>query len=228
MNQQLMLNWEEGLKLRGRGRPRTASEELRGNNYRDPDTNQYVLTNGLKHWHERIVDFMLLNPNAKIVDVARYFQVSPQWIGQLFNTDAFKEYYSNRMREHQGLVGVTIVSKMQGVAVKALDKIADKIDHQDVPMAEVREVANMAVKALGYGVQPGGVRVNVNQNQGGMTVIGVSVDVIAKAREDMARARQENTKSIEHDPNEYRRVTAAMDVSPEEVEDAIFVAGTDE
>lgn len=214
--------WREGLRLRGRpaGRPQIASDELRDNFYRD-EGNVRQLVTPLKPWHERIVDYMLLNPNSKVVDLARAFSVTVPWMSMLLRTDSFREYYSQRMEKHRENVSLQIISKMQGVAVKAIDKMAEKLDTQDMPMSEVRETANMAVKALGYGATPGGVRVNVQTGKDGMVAVAVSSDTIAKAREAHARMRQENSKQIEHDPNEYRHVTAAMDVSPGEIEDAV-------
>lgn len=224
--------WRERLAVRdrGRGRPRTADADLRNNKYRD-ENGQYQLSEGLKPWHERLVDYLLLHPHAKTVDVARFFHVSPVWAGELMATDAFKEYYSRRMQEHQRFVSVSIVSKMQGLAAKAMDKVAEKLDSGDVPMGQALEAVTIATRGLGFGLAgAGGVRVQIDSNSKGPVFIGVSSQVIEQARKDMELQRQTPTTA----PAEaYREVTQSLEMMPEQyetlgnVEEAV-VLGSDE
>lgn len=211
-----------------RGRPRTANSELRENNYRQDG--KYVMTNGLKPWHERIVDFMVLQPNAKIVDIARQFDVTPQWIGQLIKTDAFEEYYNTRMSKHQDIMHTTIINKMQGVAVKAFDKMAEKLDEKDLSFSAAREAADLTLKGLGYTSNGSGVNVNVGKAQQASVTINVESEAVRRARERIQARMVENGKQIQRDEDNYSYVTAALEVPSEsiEIEDAIDVTPTDE
>jgi len=212
------------VQQRDRGRPRTASNALRSNNYQD-SSGKYVLTGGLKPWHERIVDYMVLNPHAKIVDVALAFGVTSVWVGRLIKTDAFRTYYDKRMIEHQGLIGTTIVSKMQSVAVKALDKISDKIDSGEVPFGQLKDTMDVALKGLGYTANGAGVSVNVANVKNSQTNVYVAADVVAQAREKLKDKMKENTAQIEADPDAYQAVTSAMDLG---VIDAVVVSDGNE
>lgn len=219
--------WEHHMHrmaLRDRGRPRTASDEIRARDYRD-ENGKYTLTSGLKPWHERVVDYMVLNPHANIKQCARAFQVSPQWMGMLQGSDAFKEYYRARMSEHQGYLSVAIVDKMQSVAVKALDRMADKIDNDQVPMGQLQEAASLTLKSLGYA---SGMNVNVVANQqNNYNVVSVSKEALEKSRQKLVeKARGPGQESVGNENHRY--VTAALDVNAEDIEDAVILSANDE
>lgn len=216
-------NWDRhtiAMLQRGRGRPSSATQEQKDNNYCNTD-GTYALTDGLKPWHTRIVDFMIQKPNAKIVDIAKEFDVTPQWIGKLIKTDAFREYYSTRLEDHQAFVSVNLVAKMQGVAVSAIDKMAEKIDKEAVTIGQLKDVAEMSLKGLGF-MQANSMSVTVNQ-QNNMTAIPVNSDVLARARERLAEKMRENSKVIEHDSSKYSSVTSSLDINVEDIEDAYVI-----
>lgn len=200
-----------------RGRPRTADDELRQNGYKRDG--QYVLTNGLKPWHERIVDFMLVNPQVKVVDVARAFGVTPQWVGQLIRTDAFKEYYHARIGAHRDFMDEQIVNKMQGIAVKAFDKMSEKLDAPDAGFGQAKEAAEMVLRGLGYGQKPTAVGVNVNGANGAQVSVLISSDAYDRAKRLMQEKMRSNTEQLEHDDSNYTHVTSSLEV-PYEALDA--------
>lgn len=197
---------------RERGRPRSAPDLLRANGYKDAQ-GRYQVTE-LQPWHERIIDFMVGHPHAKIVDIARAFDRSPQWIGQLLKTDAFREKYSERMKEHQGLVGEEIVSKMQSVAVKALGKLDRELD-TTMKFEQVQSVAQMTLQGLGFMANGAGMQVHIDNRK--QTVL-VDKGIVDRAREKLQKKMQDNTKVIEHDATQYQRVTSSMDVGYEGVQ----------
>ena len=215
--------------LARRGRPRTASDEVREAGYKDEKGN-YALTGGLKPWHERIVDFMLLNPNAKIVDIARSFGVTPQWIGQLIKTDAFVAYYKDVMAEQQGHIHTTIVAKSQGVAIKALDKMAEVLDKEDVSFGVARDSAKLALEACGFiGNRATGVNVNMGNGQGQTVSITVGKSVFEEARERILARQKENSEKQQFDGTNYQHVTSSMEIQGEarEIEDAVILGDDD-
>lgn len=224
-------NWSThkyAMQLRGRGRPRTAEDELRQNGYKD-GKGRYQLADGLKHWHTRVVDYMIFHPEAKIKDLAEAFDVSPQWMGQLLKADSFKEYYCMRMEEHQSSVSVAIVSKMQGVAVKALDKMNDKLDAKDISFGQVKEAAELSLKSLGYTAQ-GGINVAVHNQGKGQTNVMVAVpsSAVEKARKRIEARMKENGDKIEHDKDNYVAVTSSLEKGIEDVEDAVILSPDDD
>lgn len=210
-----------GRMLRERGRPRSADPVLRANNYRD-ENGRYQVTE-LKPWHERIVDYMIFNPHAKIVDVATAFGVTPVWVGQLMKTDAFREYYTKRMAEHQGLIGEAIIAKMQGVAVKALDVVAKKLDSPNVDFEMAKDAAALTLKGLGYTSQHR-TGVTVNIPSGSSAAVLVDKSIMDRAREKMAAKAAQNMESLEHDKMNYQRVTASLDRGHEDIVDAVVIS----
>ena len=221
---------EFALKLAARrggpGRKQVASDAHKANNYRD-ENGQYQLAGEMQPWHYRVADVMISQPHAKIKDVAAFLGVSAGWLGQLIKTDAFKEYYQMRLASHQEEVGTEIIGKMQSVATKALDKLDEALDQPEVTFTQVRESADIALKALGYTQPRGGVNVAVQGGQGGDTTvqIGVSSDVVARARQKWQSNLSEGSRDV--NPDNYAYVTAS-DRPSEEIEDAVLLDDNDE
>ena len=215
-------------KLRTRGRPRSASEVQRANGYKN-EHGRYQLTDGLKPWHERVVDVMISNPHAKVVDLAKVFHVSPQWMGQLLKSDAFSEYYKKRMSEHQNLVSTEIVSKMQSVAAKALDGMALKMRSPDISFGQLREAAELSLKGLGYTSNVAGASVHINNNgeRAQVTVVQVPSDALKRAQDRAKKRMGENTKKIGFEEGNYQQVTSSLELGIEEVEDATVLPSND-
>lgn len=210
---------------RRRGRPQTASEAERANGYTDA-SGRYVLSGGLKPWHMRVVDFLLANPGAKIIDIARTFGVSPEWLGRLMKTDAFLEYYENRMAQHQDLVGVQVVSQIQEVATKALTRISEKLDNRDLEIGEAQSAAEMALKNLGFTAPQSQVSMKVKGRDGSETTMTVSSQAAQQARLRMNERMKENTKKLSVQEDNWQHVTSDLEVGVgeiEEMEDAILL-----
>lgn len=222
---------QRGRRAQGaRAEPMSASEELRNthvNKYKNPETGRPEIMK-IRPWHERLVDYMLLNPHETGKQMAAHFHVTPQWIYDLSQTDAFKAYYQGRIAAHQQALSDTVILKTQSVATKALDKLAENLDNKDLPNSEVRYTAEMAIKALGYGTRPGGPAVQVNVNHGpAIPVMTVPGNVVEEARARMAEKRAQNTSEIQDTTSEYMRVTASMEVTPEMIENGSGVEDAD-
>lgn len=213
MGQERFEQHKELMKFHNRGRNRTATDEVRANGYRNED-GRYVMSDGLKPWHERIVDWLLINPHAKVVDVAREFKVTPQWAGQVMRTDAFQEYYSVRMRGYRERYEEQLVYKLQSVANKSLDRLAEKVEVADLEGA--RQVADTTLKALGYTSNVNLVATQTNN------VYTVPKERYERARERMLEA-QKNKELPAHDQAAYRHVTSSLEREIEGVEDAVVL-----
>lgn len=204
-------NTRFAMVLRHRGRPSTTTDADRARNYQDAKGN-YALGE-LKPWHERVVDYMIGNPAAKIVNIAEHFGVTPQWIGRLLKTDAFVEYYEQRLRDHQDLVSVEIVTRMQSVATTALDFVTEKIKSKEVGVDVALDAADLALKGLGYTAKAP-MSVKVKSGEGGTTnVVVVSSGDVAKARAKLQKTMRQNTQGLQYDESAYSTVTASLELS---------------
>ena len=207
--------------LRKRGRPRHASDETRANGYNN-ELGRYQLVDGLKPWHERVVDTMISNPHAKIVDLAEVFHVTPIWMGQLLKTDAFQEYYKNRLGDHQDLVSKTIVHKMQGVAITALDKMSEEMQG-NVPFGQLKDAADLALKGLGFTTQHG-PPIMIDTKGGQVTMISVSSEALERARERTKIAMKENTEGLSFEDGNFQQVTSSLELGVEDIDDAVILS----
>lgn len=204
-------NLQYVLNLRSRGRPRSASEELRANNYKN-EKGRYQVS-GLSYWHTRVVDHMILNPDQNIKQLAEAFEVTPQWMGQLTKADAFVAYYNSRIAAHQEYVSTKIVAKTQGIAEKALDILSNKLE-EDLSFGQVKDAADLSLKVLGYSQ---GTQVNVAidaRKQTSNTMIA-SAGALNEARERIAQRQKENGKKYVHDKDNYKHVTSSLGTGPE-------------
>ena len=147
----------------------------------------------LCEWHQRMVDFILENPEASIADLALHFNKSPNWIRLVTDSDAFQAQLKERAAEAHAndMLQLTPEDQASGVLQLALAKLEARIA---VPGSNM-DTGDLltAVKTLNdvrkpkTGETPGGMNVNFN--------FGVDSDLLQGARERI-RERQE-TRVIE-------------------------------
>lgn len=148
----------------------------------------------LSWWHEMVVDWMLTNPDGKLKDCAEFFSVTQPWLSTVVNSDAFKHYFRVRRKEHQGLVSATVIDKVEGLGKLSLDVLEERIenDRENISLGIVRETAEMALKALGYGgrgaMQAAPVQVNIGV---------VTPDLLERARAKMRDVSPRTTEITE-------------------------------
>lgn len=139
-------------------------------------------------WHTEIVTWMLGHPDGKLRECAEHFGVTQPWLSTIINCDAFKDYAGKRMKEHHSLVSISVIEQVEGLGALSLDILAERFERKrdSVPLGIVKETADMALKALGYGS-----RVSVDA-RGARNVNIALVDPVdlARARGHL-RARQE-------------------------------------
>lgn len=202
----------------GPGRKRKVSDEVRDNGYRDAEGKAQVTE--LKPWHERIVDYMLTNPSAKIVDLAEVFGVSPQWMGQLMQTDMFKQYYSERMGAYRDFMHERIVTGMQETAVKGIDTLHSKMSVMSP--TEAMQATELMLKGLGIVNRPGAGPVVQINNQGGgqMNVLRASPQALERAKK---KWQEQNAQGPEEGLDEglYMQVTSDLKIPEPEGDEVI-------
>lgn len=123
--------------------------------------NDYNSGNGpakMNWWYESVSDWLIQCPEKTLKDCAVQFNVTPQWIYTLIHSRAFKEYHDARRVQHNALVSLGIIEKVEAVADIALDHLIDKMADQGsvLPVKSLTEVADTMLSRLGYGGSRGG------------------------------------------------------------------------
>lgn len=144
-------------------------------------------------WHEQIVDWELQHPDGKMRDCALHFGKTESWLSTVRNCDAYRDYRARRVALHQSMVSESVIDKVEGLAKLTLDVLQERIEDtkDEVPLGFVRETAETALKALGYGARGGG-----NGQTQVVQVQVISAESLERAR-GLMRSQHENV-SVEH------------------------------
>lgn len=154
-------------------------------------------------WHEALVDWMLLNPDKNKKEMAEAFGKDYQTIVVITNSEVFKARFEQARAGLTSRVLATAKERLEGVANGSLGALADRIhaDADKIPTKELREIADMSLRNLGYGPQgsSGGVQVFAPGSQ----FVQVPQEVLERSRQAMLARRaggQDNGTLIEHKP----------------------------
>lgn len=105
----------------------------------------------IKHFHEMLINYMLLKPTATNAELAVRFNRSPTHMSIIRNSDAFRARLTERQEQLFGEAVVeTIRDKLTALASESLEKMIERVavsDNDDFILA----AANMATKNLGFG-----------------------------------------------------------------------------
>lgn len=144
-------------------------------------------------WHEALADWMLLNPDKPMKDAAQVFDVTPTYVYMLKNSDSFKAYWKKRREAFVARVDASseeilgsLRDKLGALAETAVDALQARMEQavqagaaSNIPLAEVRETADMALKKLGYGAPTAPAGGN------NLTINIANPDLLAAARAKM-------------------------------------------
>ena len=141
-------------------------------------------------WYEHIVTWMLANPEKSLRECAADHNVTQPWLSTVIHSDAFRDYAGRRLKHHHSLVSADILERVEALGDLSLDVLTERIENQrdDVPLGLVRETADMALKAMGYGGRAG------IDLRGAKNVQVALVDPVALAQ---ARKRLRKVKAVE-------------------------------
>jgi hypothetical protein len=150
----------------------------------------------IKHtrpWHEALLEFILANPRASGVEIALYFNVTEAWVSTVKNSDAFQELWAKRRGEHFSRVSSSIAEKVTALAEVTVDTLTDEIEKSkrkgELKIETLKETADMALKALGFGAKgvqsPLASTINIQQNN-----FSVDKETLARAREQKMKLAQ--------------------------------------
>ena len=133
-------------------------------------------------WHKSLVDWELANPHAKLNDCAEAFRMSASYLSIVRNSDVYIEYANERRAEHNALVSESVIEKVEKVAGLSLDVLNERIEKErdEIGLGMVKDTADLALKALGFGSR------NNGGGGGGVQIImGASPEAIERARTRM-------------------------------------------
>jgi hypothetical protein len=103
----------------------------------------------LRHTHEAIMDFMLMNPGAPLSQMATEFGYTVSWLSTVINSDLFQMRFAERRAEVDSLVHADIPARMRGIVGMGLEKIAGHMEKtQDMDF--VSETTDKLLHRLGY------------------------------------------------------------------------------
>lgn len=99
-----------------------------------------------------------------------------------------------RFAEHQARLSHSVIERVSGLAGLSLEVLHDRIkaEKDNIPLGIVKDSAELALKAMGFGPKPAHAPapvVHIN--------IGAPPELLAEAREDLRRLHVENTEDAE-------------------------------
>lgn len=138
----------------------------------------------IRDWMNSLADVMIQKPQLTQKELAAYFGYSEVWIGVVIRSDAFKEMMAARREVHAGLVSATVIEKVEALAHQTIEEMSRQISEKPQPLDKVREVADLALKSLGFGAPRGGVGVPGLAPQQTVNIV-IDQAALASARQKM-------------------------------------------
>jgi hypothetical protein len=137
----------------------------------------------LKEWHAQVLDFVILNPRATYEDIARKFNCGAVTVASIVRSDIFQARLAERRAVTEDAINDQVVARLRTLTHTSLDVLNDRIEKNGdvIPIADIRETAEMALRSLGYATQ--GRVGNTPPSQ------APQVQVVVVGRDDLAEAR---------------------------------------
>ena len=138
------------------------------------------------HWHDRLIDALIAEPEIRLGELAKRFGVTQAWLSTVKNSDAFVDAYRRRSSEHSGALLGSVREKTLGAAEMAVDAISKRLeDTADViPLPILLDTADVLLKRSGFGESKTAPTPNVN----------VQVGLVTQAQLEEARGRMRELK----------------------------------
>lgn len=147
----------------GYGRDMTQSTDSPEN----PSTS--ILRRGMTPTHELMAEWMLQNPGGTLREMGAYFGYSSSWLSQVINSDMFKAYMGDRMKDIQAYVSLDIPEKMKQLAdlgIERMREVLEKTEDADV----IKDSFDKVMHRYGYApnarnaIQPEGPKSGATTN----------------------------------------------------------------
>lgn len=117
----------------------------------------------VSYTHQDMIDFILSNPRASRGEIAARYGYTVPWVSRIINSEAFREKFAQRRAEVvDPEILVATENRLAALADEALEKIAEKL-RAPQSIDTLTKVADLALKAQGFGAKAPAVAVNVQQ-----------------------------------------------------------------
>lgn len=159
-------------------------------------------------WYDSFIDWMLKNPDKTIKQAAAEFDVTPQWLYVLKNSDVFKRALEERRAKHSDMISTSVIEKVGALADMAVDHLIDKfaeaeVEGKPLPIKFVKDTAEFALEALGY--------TGKQAAQAAPAQVAVQVNVVSPELLAEARARLRQVQGDEVQPPQAAALPAVPD-----------------
>jgi hypothetical protein len=136
----------------------------------------------VNHHHRFIVDWELEHPGGKMKELAAILGCTEAHLSVVRNSDAFKDYRDRRRQAHDEKISKSVIEGVEELANTSVEVLNERIqkEREDLGLGIIKETADMALKALGYGGNRNGPLV------GNLNIInGVPTEDLERARAKM-------------------------------------------
>lgn len=117
--------------------------------------------------HDTIMDFMLVNPTAKLSEIAAQFDVTQAWLSCIIHSDAFRIRLAKKQEDLFNGTVMPLREKVVGIAHLAVDRLGEKVEKSE-DANFLHETTDMLLHRLGWAPQrvasPPAGTVNLQQN----------------------------------------------------------------
>lgn len=98
----------------------------------------------VNHWHERLSDWLIANPDKTLGEAAKVFNKTQSWISTVIHSHAFEDYHKARSEAYSA----SVLDKAAGVAGQALEALGERLASEAaiLPIGTLLEVADVMTK----------------------------------------------------------------------------------
>lgn len=122
----------------------------------------------LNNNHLYMMDYMLANPTASMLDVAKHMNRTLAWTSTIRNSDLFRMEYIQRRNLITETQRIIIGEKLATMANKGLDALSDALDDEETSVSTKVTITRLALEHSGMSSEnpSKGAAVQVNINNG--------------------------------------------------------------
>lgn len=146
-----------------------------------------------RFYYSQMVDWLVANPGGTQNDLAKFVNKSVGTVSAIVRSDMFQAALRQRQEEFSKQQDLLLHNKITKVAVASLDTILSVIETKrgSIPLETLNDVADGALKRLGYGVESKQPAVQVNVQTNNNVAAPVSIDELNDARALMKHHQQQ-------------------------------------
>lgn len=106
----------------------------------------------MRYSHTDMIDFILMNPQARQGDLARRYGYTESWISNVMASDAWKSAMAKRRAEVvDPTLVATISERFEGLATRSLERLMERLDTPACPDNVILKAVELGAKAVGVG-----------------------------------------------------------------------------